>query len=58
MLRLSASETDHLRSLNAYVRSSVRDLMPAVFYFDICAMTDDDKDISDQLLSQYLALDS
>jgi hypothetical protein len=54
MLRLAASETDHLRALSAYVRSSQLDLRPAVFYYDICALTDDDRDISEMLLDQYL----
>ena len=56
MLRLAASETDHLSALSAYVRSSRLDLRPALFYYDICALTDDDRDISEVLLDQYLAL--
>jgi len=54
MLRLSGSETHHLHTLNAYVRSSRMDLKPAVYYYDICAMTEDDRDISEMLLHQYL----
>jgi FkbM family methyltransferase len=56
MLRLAASETDHLHALNAYVRSSRMDLIPAVYYYDVCAMTEDDRDISDALLHQYLEM--
>jgi hypothetical protein len=58
MLRLAASEIYHLRTLNAYLRSSRLDLKPAVFYFDICAMTADDKDLSDELLRRYIARDA
>jgi FkbM family methyltransferase len=56
MLRLSASESKHLDELSAYLRSSRMDLKPAVFYYDICAMTEQDSDISDELLRQYLEL--
>jgi hypothetical protein len=58
MLRLAGSEIDHLRTLNAYVRSSRLDVKPAVYYFDICAMTADDRDISDELLRRYIAGDA
>lgn len=59
MLRLSGNETVHLHSLNAYLRSSLRDNMkPSVNYFDICAMTSDDSDVSDALLALYVKEDS
>ncbi|MGD0641053.1 MAG: FkbM family methyltransferase [Roseiarcus sp.] len=54
MLRLPAEQTDHLRALNAYVRSCRNDLRPSVFYYDICALTPEDKDISDELLRHYV----
>jgi len=54
MVRLSVDELHHLYALNAYVRASRRDLKPAIFYYDICAMTADDNDISDKLLEHYI----
>jgi FkbM family methyltransferase len=54
MLRLQDEQTDHLHSLNAYVRSTRKDLRPSIFYYDICAMTAKDKDISDNLLRHYI----
>ena len=54
MVRLSADERHPLYALNAYVRASRRDLKPAIFYYDICAMTADDNDISDKLLEHYI----
>lgn len=55
MLRLSAAESQHLYELNAYVRSSRMDLKPGICYYDICAMTERDSDISEALLEQYLS---
>ena len=54
MLRLRGAETGHLLALNAYARSSRKDLKPAVFYYDICAMTVDDADLSNALLRGYI----
>jgi FkbM family methyltransferase len=55
MLRVPAEQSDHLDALNAYVRSSRKDLRPSIFYYDICAITLVDKDISDELLRNYIA---
>lgn len=55
MLQLSFEERRHLRELAAYVRSSRKDVSPAVFYLDVCALTDDDVDVSDALTKKYLA---
>jgi FkbM family methyltransferase len=54
MLRLPAEQTGHLHALNAYVRSSRKDLRPSIFYYDICAMCSSDADISDELLQHYV----
>jgi len=54
ILRLSFNELFHLNELIAYVRNCRKDLRPAVFYFDICAITNDNSDISDELLRKYL----
>jgi hypothetical protein len=54
MLRLSFDERWHLRELGAYVRSSRKDAKPAVFYLDVCALTDDDRDVSDRLVNRLL----
>ncbi len=54
MLRLSFDERSHLRELGAYVRSSRKDAKPAVFYLDVCALTDDDRDVSDRLVNRLL----
>jgi hypothetical protein len=43
-----------LHALNAYVRSSRKDLRPSIFYYDICAVAAGDKDISDDLLRHYV----
>jgi FkbM family methyltransferase len=55
MLRLTAAETHQFRALNAYLRNSCQDTQPAVYYFDICAMTEDNRDISEALLEQYIS---
>jgi hypothetical protein len=55
MLRLVGSEIHHLRTLNGYLRSGRLDVKPAVYYFDICGMTVEDRDISDELLRRYTA---
>jgi hypothetical protein len=54
MLCLEDGELHHLYSLNAYVKFTRRDLRPALFYYDICAMTARDVDISDKLRDLYL----
>lgn len=55
MLRLPASQLDHhMRSLNAYVRSTQKDLRPSLFYYDICAFPSDDTDLSDKMLTRYV----
>ncbi len=54
MLRLSFDERWHLRELGAYVRSSRKDAKPAVFYLDVCALTDDDRDVSERLVNRVL----
>lgn len=54
MLRVPAEQSDHLHALNAYVRSSRKDLRPSLFYYDICAIAANDADISDDLLKNYV----
>lgn len=54
MLRVPAEQSDHLHALNAYVRSSRKDLRPSIFYYDICAIAAGDTDISDDLLRHYV----
>ena len=53
MLRLSYDERSHLRELSAYAMSCRRDASPALYYFDICAVTDDDADVSQALADRY-----
>jgi FkbM family methyltransferase len=55
LIRLTAAELDHFRALDAYVRSSRSDRRPSVYYFDICALTSDDADLSDALLERYIS---
>jgi hypothetical protein len=53
MLRLPASQRDHMKSLNSYVRATQRSVRPALFYYDICAFPSDEQDLSDKLLKRY-----
>ncbi|MBV9997024.1 MAG: FkbM family methyltransferase [Caulobacteraceae bacterium] len=53
MLCLRDDELHQMRSLSAYVKSTLRDLRPALFYYDICATTADDIDLSDALRRRY-----
>ena len=58
MLRLAASETDHLRCTERLCCANQPDgLDPSRYlHYDVCAMTEDDRDISDALLHQYLEM--
>ncbi|WP_116090375.1 FkbM family methyltransferase [Sphingomonas crusticola] len=53
MIRLKTEDLGNLDSLHAYVQSARKDKRTSVFYYDLVAMTDDDTDISDSLISHY-----
>lgn len=55
LLRVEAAQRSQLTSLSAYLRNTRKDLRPAIFYYDVCAIGPRGSSISSTLLARYEA---